>query len=200
MLDAPRDGATHLGRGCGPGCRVPVVLDPALRAEARWWAWFLSRFIGSPIRPPLFDSSVDGDIASDTADTGIGAFVRTRHSDPAYFCSLHGLTALASADFTMSALADHAQRGLDFVLPLPVELLSASSTLRELFGVARFILAAAHLLQGLFLDNLGCVYVLGGVIPAFAWGGSRLGQACPWRSPGDLDPAPCAANILGSAG
>ena len=147
-----------------------VAVDAAARKEARCWIWFLPRFNGTPIRPPLFDSSMDGDIASDASDTGIGAFVRTRHGDPASSSLLRGLAVMAPTGVTMAALADYAQRGLEFVVSLPPELLSAISTLRELFGVACFILAAAHLLRGgrfrLFWDNLGCVYILGGVIQA----------------------------------
>ena len=164
-----------------------VVVDAAAREEARWWIWFLPLFNGAPIRPPLFDSSVDGDIASDASDTGVGAFVCTRHGDPASSCLLRGLAAMAPAGFAMAAVVSYAQRGLEFAAPLPAELLSASSTLRELFGVARFILAAAHLLRGgrfrLFLDNLGCVFILGGVIPAFAQGGRAWGEYVHGGSP-----------------
>jgi hypothetical protein len=41
--------------------------------------------------------------------------------------------------------------------------------------VAGFISAVAPLLRGgrfrLFLDNLGCVFIMGGVVPEFAVGG-----------------------------
>ena len=50
-----------------------------------------------------------------------------------------------------------------------------SSTLRELYGIVAFIAAVAPLLRGrrnrVLLDNLGCVFILGGVGPEAAIGG-----------------------------
>jgi hypothetical protein len=66
-------------------------------------------------------------------------------------------------------------------------MLAASSTLRELFGVWRFVEAVRALLQGgrhlLVLDNLGCVFILGGTVPAFARGGRREGEFLSGGSP-----------------
>lgn len=80
----------------------------------------------------------------------------------------------------MSEIAAYAIRGLEFMAPLPGPVMLASSTYRELFGVAEFVLAVAPLLRHgrfrLFLDNLGCVFILGGVVPDFAVGGKRLGE------------------------
>jgi hypothetical protein len=63
---------------------------------------------------------------------------------------------------------------------LPEELCSASSTLRELYGLALFIRAVRVLLgrgrHRLVMDNLGCVFILGGVVPPFAVGGKRWGE------------------------
>ncbi len=71
-----------------------------------------------------------------------------------------------------SEVSRYAQWGIEFVAPLPPVLLAASSTLRELFGVWRFLHAVQSLLRGgrhlLVLDNLGCVFILGGAIPTFA--------------------------------
>ncbi len=63
----------------------------------------------------------------------------------------------------------------------------ASSTYRELFEVAGFISAVAPLLRGgrfrLFLDNLGCLSILGGVVPECAVGSKRWGEYVTGGSP-----------------
>ena len=74
-----------------------------------------------------------------------------------------------------------ARRGLEcFVARLPPHLLSASSTLRELHGIWLIIAAVRALLVGgrhlVVLDNLGCVFILGGVVPGFARGGRPWGE------------------------
>ena len=74
--------------------------------------------------------------------------------------------------------------------PLPEELLTASPTLRELYGVLLFIRAARVLLgrgrHRLIMDNLGCAFILGGVVPPLAVGGKRWGEFVSGGSP---DPA-----------
>ena len=63
---------------------------------------------------------------------------------------------------------------------LPQRLLDASSTLRELFGIYRAIAELALLLRGgrhkVVMDNLGCVFIMGGVVPSFASGGKAWGE------------------------
>jgi hypothetical protein len=166
---------------------VAVLISPTAREEARWWIWFLPRYNGAPIRPRPFDSSVDGDIASDASDVGVGAVVSTRHSDPADSGLLRALAARAPAGFSMAAVVAHARWGLEFAQPLPDWLLEASSTLRELYGIAVFITAVAHLLRGgrfrVFLDNLGCVFIMGGVVPEAAIGGLPWGEYVTGGSP-----------------
>jgi len=77
-------------------------------------------------------------------------------------------------------VAAYAARGIEFMAPLPTAVASSSSTYRELYGLAAFILAIAPLLRGgrfrAFLDNLGCVFILGGIVPEAAVGGKRLGE------------------------
>ena len=164
-----------------------VVVSANARDEARWWLWFLPLYNGAPIRPRPFDANVDGDIASDASDTGIGAVVSTHHSDPAASGLLRALAARAPPGFRMSAIVAHARGGLEFARSLPEWLLDASSTLRELYGIAAFIAAVAHLLQGgrfrVFLDNLGCVFIMGGVVPEAAIGGLPWGEYVTGGSP-----------------
>ena len=70
---------------------------------------------------------------------------------------------------------------------LPRHLLAASSTLRVLYGVDLAISALAHLLRGgrhkVVMDNLGCVFIMGGVVPPFATGGRVWGEFVSGGSP-----------------
>lgn len=81
----------------------------------------------------------------------------------------------------------YAERGIEFMAALPAEVVGASSTLRELFSITRFIRAIHHLLRGgrfrVFLDNLGCVFILGGVVPSFAVGNRQWGEFVTGGSP-----------------
>jgi hypothetical protein len=87
----------------------------------------------------------------------------------------------------LSAVAAYAPAGIDFTRPLPDRLLDASSTLRELFGIAEFIRAVGPLLRGgrfrVFLDNLGCEFIMGGVVPESAIGGLSWGEYVTGGSP-----------------
>jgi hypothetical protein len=80
-----------------------------------------------------------------------------------------------------------ARRGLEFIAALPADLLDASSTLREMFGIWLFIATVCGLLRGgrhlVVLDNLGGVAILGGVVPAFARGGRVWGEYVSGGSP-----------------
>jgi hypothetical protein len=167
-----------------------VFITAAACEEAQWWILHLPSLASSPIRPRPFDESVDGDIASDASDTGVGAFVMTRHGAVEASSFLRALATRAPAVLSLRALADYARRGLEFMCPLPLSLLDASSTLRELWGIAAFIAAVGPLLAGgrfrVFLDNLGCVLILGGVVPSFAVGGKVWGEFVSGGSP---DPA-----------
>ena len=62
-----------------------------------------------------------------------------------------------------------------------------SSTLRELWGVLAFVMAASSLLVGghhrVVMDNLGCVFITGGLVPPFAVGGKRFGEFVSGGSP-----------------
>ena len=59
--------------------------------------------------------------------------------------------------------------------------------LRELHGIVTFVTAAAHLLVGgrhrVLMDNLGCVFIMGGVVPPFAVGGKQWGEYVSGGSP-----------------
>ena len=161
-----------------------VLVTAAAREEAEWWIRHLARLSGQPIRPRPFDASVDGDIASDASDSGVGAFLSAT-STPS--CLFRTLLARAPQGMTRTMVASCLRRGIEFMAALPPHLLAASSTLRELWGVSTFIIAVAPLLRGgrfrVFMDNLGCVFILGGVVPPFAVGGKQWGEYVSGGSP-----------------
>ena len=164
-----------------------VLLTAEALDEIRWWIGFLPDHNHAPIRPRPFDALVDGDIASDASDVGIGAVLTTRHGDPAASSLLRALMARAPTGMSPASLATYAQSGLEFARPLPPDLIDGSSTLRELFGIAEFVREVGPLLRGgrfrVFLDNLGCVFIMGGVVPAAAIGGLAWGEYVTGGSP-----------------
>ena len=88
---------------------------------------------------------------------------------------------------TATAVESAARRGIEFMAALPPALRRASSTLRELYGIAVFITAVLPLLRGgrfrVFMDNLSCVFILGGVAQPFAVGGKQWGEYVSGGSP-----------------
>ena len=167
-----------------------VELSAECRAELRWWMANLQRISGQPIRPRPLDGRFDGDIFSDASDLGVGAYIATSGPDAAASSLVSALRTIVPPGLSARAVERHAQQGIEFMAPLPEELLTASSTLRELYGVLLFIRAARVLLgrgrHRLIMDNLGCVFILGGVVPPFAVGGKRWGEFVSGGSP---DPA-----------
>jgi hypothetical protein len=164
---------------------VPVPV--AARQEALWWIGFLHCHQGQPIRPRPFDDSVDGDIYSDASDTGAGAVIRALPGSADASSFVHALRNRARQEGSPCEIAAYATRGIEFIAPLPGAVRLASSTYRELYGAAEFIFGVAQLLRGgrfrLFLDNLGCVFILGGVVPEFAVGGKQWGEFVTGGSP-----------------
>ena len=167
-----------------------VTLTPECLDEARWWLANLSRISGQPIRPRPLDGRFDGDIFSDASDTGVGAYVLADGPDAAASSLVSALRAVAPPGMTTTAIVRRAHDGLEFMAPLPPDLLDASSTLRELFGVVLFIRTVRVFLgrgrHRLIMDNLGCIFILGGVVPPFAVGGKRWGE---FVSGGSSNPA-----------
>ena len=66
-------------------------------------------------------------------------------------------------------------------------MLDASSTLRGLYRIYVFLLAfAAYLARGrhrVIMDSLGCVFIIGGIVPSFAVGGKQWGEFVTGGSP-----------------
>jgi len=182
----PRSESKRETRRCWSAL-VPISDDA--RREALWWCEFLPRLNGQPIRPRPFDASVDGDIYSDASDTGAGAHISSLPSRADASSLVRALLARAPPGSTEAEIISYSIRGIEYVAPFPLTVARASSTYRELFGIARFIHAIAPLLCGgrfrVFLDNLGCVFILGGVVPEFAIGGKHWGEYVTGGSPND---------------
>ena len=181
---AARDGSRRERRAAWCGM---VSLTGECLAELDWWLHNLQRINGRPIRFDPLGGRFDSVIESDASDTGVGAVVSVEGAAAASSVLAAALAALAPAGVSRRLVLRQAQRGLQFMAALPAELLEASSTLRELFGILAVVSAVAHLLVGgrhrVVMDNLGCVFIMGGVVPAFAVGGKRWGEFVTGGSP-----------------
>jgi hypothetical protein len=170
---------------------APVTLADEARAELRWWLENLQLVSGRPIREAPLGGSFDSVIESDASDTGFGAIISLAGTAAAVSSFAAALVAALPAGQVRRRLgrwaADKARQGIQFMDALPAHLLAASSTLRELYGIATAITAVAHLLRGgrhrVVMDNLGCVFIMGGVVPSFAVGGKTWGEFVSGGSP-----------------
>ena len=91
-------------------------------------------------------------------------------------------------------LVERARRGIEFMTAHPPGGLvrDDSSTLRELWGVLAFVMAAGSLLAGYTMVTLGRVFMTGGAVPPFAVGGKRFGEFVSGGSP---NPSPQALAV-----
>ena len=166
-----------------------VELSAEARKEVAWWATNIRRISGQPILPRPLDEAMDSVIRSDASDTGYGACIAVEGplNSPSKLCD--ALMARAPTGTSVSAVRRHARQGIEFMGKLPPSLLEASSTLRELFGLGSFILEVAPLLRGgrhlVVLDNMGCVFILGGIVPSANVGNKQWGE---WVSGGSPNP------------
>ena len=164
-----------------------VLLTEDCIAELRWWEENLRRISSQPIRDTPLGSPFDSTTESDASDTGVGAVTFVDGASAAASTLVAAMLALAPAGMTLRTVRRRARRGIEFMAALPHHLLSASSTLRELYGVDLAISTLAHLLRGgrhkVVMDNLGCVFIMGGVVPSFATGGRAWGEFVSGGSP-----------------
>jgi hypothetical protein len=93
----------------------------------------------------------------------------------------------ATGHLTRRSYLRRARRGIEFTASSPEYKLETSSTLRELFGIYRVLCAIAPHLSGgrhkVVMDNLGCVFIMGGVVPPFATGARQWGEFVSGGSP-----------------
>ena len=83
------------------------------------------------------------------------------------------LRAVAPRGMTQTEVIRRARQGIEFVAAFSVAVMALSSTHRELYGLAIFVVAAAVFLgkgrHQLIMDNLGCVFILGRYVPPLRW-------------------------------
>ena len=164
-----------------------VTLTADCLAEMAWWLANLGRISVSPIRDSPLGAPFDSTTESDASDTGVGAVTFVEAASAMASSLVAALWALAPAGLSRRAVMRRARAGIEFMAALPSHLRSASSTLRELFGVDAAMTALAPLLRGgrhkVVMDNLGCVFIMGGVVPPFAAGGKQWGEFVSGGSP-----------------
>ena len=167
--------------------KADVVLTLACLSEISWWITHLRSICSAPIRPRPWDSRFDSTLFSDASDKGVGAIALVEGADAissSFLCHLQGI---APPGMRREEVLRYACKGIQFYAPLPREMLDASSTLRELYGIYIFLLAfAAYLARGrhrVIMDNLGCVFIMGGIVPPFAVGGKQWGEFVTGGSP-----------------
>ena len=169
------------------GWNALVPLTEECLAELHWWLGNLHRINGCRICLHPLAGLFDSVIESDASDTGVGAVILVEGLAAASSSIVTALLAMAAGRFTRRHVLRSALKGIEFMAALPEHLLSASSTLRELYGIELFISAIAHLLRGgrhrVVMDNLGCVFIMGGVVPPFAVGGKEWGEFVSGGSP-----------------
>ena len=180
--------AAGLGRAARRAAwNAAIDISAAAAAELRWWRDNLARINGCPIRSNPLGGTFDSTIESDASDTGVGALVYVSGIAAAASSLVAALLAVAPGALARQHVMRQARAGLQFMAALPAHLLAASSTLRELYGIVTFVTAVAHLLRGgrhrVLMDNLGCVFIMGGVVPPFAVGGKTWGEYVSGGSP-----------------
>ena len=92
------------------------------------------------------------------------------------------LRAVAPRGMTRTEVVRRARRGIELVAAFSAAVMTLSSTHRELYGLAIFVSAAAVFLgygrHQLIMDNLGCVFILGGYVPPLRCELQTLGGIC----------------------
>ena len=107
-----------------------VVISDECVAEIRWWVTNIARVGRSPITPRPIEGALDGFIFSDASDSGVGAVLFAEGPEAAASSLVAALHRRCPPGMTAREVIRYAQRGLEFVAPLPPALLSASSTIR----------------------------------------------------------------------
>ena len=111
---------------------------------------------------------------SDASDTGFGGWVSSSAMTGVHNLLALNLQAHPQSSYTMHHARRMAEDGIEMVGHFPPHIRGGSSTLRELFGVWMFFCAFAGLMhKGRFLlglDNICCVFILGGILPLSATG------------------------------
>ena len=164
-----------------------VQISDDCYVELQWWLDNLGRVNGQDIRPRPLAGLFDSVIECDASDTGVGAVILVEAAALGTSTLVAALLAAAAGQATRRTVQRRARQGIELMKALPEYLLSASSTLRELFGIWTFVSDLAPRLSGgrhrVQMDNLGCVFIMGGVVPPFAVGGKEWGEFVSGGSP-----------------
>jgi len=160
---------------------APRPLSEACDRELTWWSREIHNVNGQPIAPTsVWDGQRDGTIFSDASDVGAGAVILLEGPEQASSALTRALMAIAPPGLSKQAVMRQARRGLEFICRFPPAVRERSSTHREMWGLVAFILAVVTLLargvHRVIMDNLGCVFILGGRVPPFAVGGKQWGE------------------------
>jgi hypothetical protein len=92
------------------------------------------------------------------------------------------LLAFATGHLTRHSVIRRASWGIELAAFFPEYMLETNSTLRQLFGIYGVLCAIAPLLSG-GRHSLGCVFIMGGVVPPFATGARQWGKFVSGGSP-----------------
>jgi hypothetical protein len=164
---------SRAGFGKASWSRYVTLTSPAI-AELIWWARNLELVNGQDIIPRMTSGFFDGKGKSDASDTGYGGWISSKARPGDSGLLVQRLQAGPRRGYTLHQARRLAEEGIEMVGHFPPYIANGSSTLRELFGVWMYFVAFASLMQhGRFLlglDNICCVFILGGVLPLSATG------------------------------
>ena len=164
-----------------------VTLTADCLAELGWWLDNIDSINGCPIRSTPLAGRFDSVTECDASDTGYGSVTFVDGPGAASSTLVATLLALATGHLARRSVLRRARRGIEFAASSPKYMLGTSSTLRELFSIYRVLCTIAPLLSGgrhkVVMDNLGCVFIMGGVVPPFATGARQLGEFVSGGSP-----------------
>ena len=158
-----------------------VELSPACREEVRvrWWLWNLCPVNGRAICPHPGPARIDSHVFADSSDTGAGAVILLEGPEAAASSVVQALRPMAPLDVSHDELIERASRGIEFKFMTAFHPLVRDdcSTLREMWGMLAFVMAAGCVLlkdhKWVVMENLGCVFITGGAATPFAVGGKR---------------------------
>ena len=163
--------------------RFVTLTSPAI-AELIWWASNLELVNGQDIIPSMTSGFFDGKGINDASNTGYGGWISSK-ARPGVSCLLvQRLQAGPHRGYTLHQARHLAEEGIEMVGQFPPYIANGSSTLRELFGVWMYFVAFASLMQHclflLGLDNICCVFILGGVLQLSATGNKEPKSTPCW--------------------
>ena len=151
-----------------------VALTADCMAELRWWGDNLHRILSSLIRDTPLGSPFDSTKESDASDTGVGAVTLVDGSSAAASTPVAALLALAPegaggrSSATLAA-ASNSWQHCPSTCSMPARL--CASCTASTSPCRPWPISFGGGWHKVIMDNLGCVFIMGGVVPPFATGG-----------------------------